>query len=76
MRGVTALRKSIARFIGTFALVVFEFFLTGPARAQTADIILVNGKILTLDGRSSVQQALAAVAPHSQFEETPRRGKP
>jgi predicted amidohydrolase YtcJ len=33
--------------------------LAGPAPAQTADIILVNGKILTLDERSSVQQALA-----------------
>jgi len=59
MRGVTQLRKSIARCIGLFALVVLGPFLTGPARAQTADMILVNGKILTLDERSSVQQALA-----------------
>jgi len=59
MRGVIQLRESIARFIGLFALVVLGLFLTGAARAQTADIILVNGKILTLDERSSVQQALA-----------------
>jgi predicted amidohydrolase YtcJ len=51
------LRESIARFIGVF--VVVGLFLTGAARAQTADIILVNGKILTLGERSSVQQALA-----------------
>jgi predicted amidohydrolase YtcJ len=57
MRGVTQLRKSIARFVGLSALVVLG--LASPARAQTADIILVNGKILTLDERSSVQQALA-----------------
>jgi len=57
MRGVTPLRKSIARFVGLSALVVLG--LAGPARAQTADIILVNSKILTLDGRSPVQQALA-----------------
>ena len=59
MRGVTPLRESIARFISLFALVVLGLFLAGPAPAQTADIILVNGKILTLDERSSVQQALA-----------------
>ena len=53
------MRKPIARFIGIFALVVLGLPLAGPARAQTADIILVNGKILTLDERSSVQQALA-----------------
>ncbi len=53
------MNKSIARFIGLFALFVLGLFLTGPARAQTADMILVNGKILTLDERSSVQQALA-----------------
>jgi predicted amidohydrolase YtcJ len=57
MRGVIQLRESIARFIGVF--VVVGLFLTGAARAQTADIILVNGKILTLGERSSVQQALA-----------------
>lgn len=56
---MTQLNKSIARFIGLFALFVLGLFLTGPARAQTADMILVNGKILTLDERSSVQQALA-----------------
>jgi len=57
MRGVTQLRKSIVRFVGLSALVVLG--LAGPARAQTADMILVNGKILTLDERSPVQQALA-----------------
>jgi len=57
MRGVIQLRESIASLIG--ALVVLGLFLTGSARAQTADMILVNGKILTLDERSSVQQALA-----------------
>lgn len=59
MRGVTELKKSIARFIGLFALVMPGLFLTGPARAQTADIIMDKGRILTLDGRSSVHQALA-----------------
>jgi len=59
MRGVIQLRESIASLIGLFALVVLGLVPTGSVRAQTADVILVNGKILTLDERSSVQQALA-----------------
>lgn len=55
------MKDSIVRFIGFVALAAFGLLQTGLARAQiqTADIILVNGKILTLDERSSVQQALA-----------------
>ena len=30
-----------------------------PAAAQAPDTVLVNGKIITLDARSSVQEALA-----------------
>jgi len=59
MRGVIQLRESIASLIGLFALVVLGLVPTGSVRAQTADMILVHGKILTLDERSSVQQALA-----------------
>lgn len=39
---------------------IAAFVLTGAtAQAQTADTLLVNGKIITLDGKSSVVQALA-----------------
>src|SRR5258705_11652213 len=33
--------------------------MAGPGRAQTADLILLHGRILTLDERSSVRDALA-----------------
>jgi predicted amidohydrolase YtcJ len=38
---------------------VLLFAAASAAHAQTADTILVNGKIVTLDGKSSVVQALA-----------------
>jgi len=41
------------------ALVAVGLVLAAPAWSQTADIVLVNGKILTVDERSSIQQALA-----------------
>jgi len=33
--------------------------MAGPGRAQTADLILLHGKILTLDERSSIREAMA-----------------
>src|SRR5436189_1794322 len=41
------------------ALVAVGLVLAAPAWSQTADIVLVNGKIVTVDERSSIQQALA-----------------
>src|SRR3989449_8579792 len=41
------------------AFVAVGLVLAPPAWSQTADIVLVNGKILTVDERSSIQQALA-----------------
>ena len=41
------------------AALVAAVLSTAAARAQTADTILVNGKILTLDAKSTVAQALA-----------------
>ena len=49
----------IARITGFCALAVLGLALAGPGRAQTADIILLHGKILTLDERSSVREAMA-----------------
>ncbi|HMG59030.1 MAG TPA: amidohydrolase family protein, partial [Burkholderiales bacterium] len=49
----------IARITGFSALAVLCLALAGPNRAQTADLILVHGKILTLDERSSVRDAMA-----------------
>jgi predicted amidohydrolase YtcJ len=54
------LRNPIARaivFSGTAA--ALGFAMAGPCRAQTADLILLHGKILTLDERSSVREAMA-----------------
>src|SRR5260221_1062988 len=33
--------------------------MAGPGRAQTADLILLHGRVLTLDERSSVREAMA-----------------
>jgi hypothetical protein len=49
----------IARITGFCALAVLGLALAGPGRAQTADIILLHGKILTLDERSSIREAMA-----------------
>jgi len=53
------LTNPIARITGFSALAVLCLALAGPNRAQTADLILVHGKILTLDERSSVRDAMA-----------------
>jgi predicted amidohydrolase YtcJ len=49
----------IARITGFCALAVLGLALAGPGRAQTADLILLHGKILTLDERSSIREAMA-----------------
>ena len=49
----------IARITGFCALAVLGLALAGPGRAQTADIILLHGRILTLDERSSIREAMA-----------------
>src|ERR1700694_4406018 len=41
------------------SLAVALFLIAGPASAQTADTVLFNGKILTVDENFSTQQALA-----------------
>jgi predicted amidohydrolase YtcJ len=41
------------------ALLGLTTLLAAPARSQIADTILINGKILTLDGQSTIPQALA-----------------
>jgi predicted amidohydrolase YtcJ len=43
----------------TKLFVVVFVLLTSAARAQTADTILVNGKIVTVDAQSSIREALA-----------------
>ena len=47
------------RLIGFSVLAVLGLAAAGPGRAQTADLILLHGRILTLDERSSVREALA-----------------
>lgn len=50
----------IARVIGVSAsAAALGLAMVGPGRAQTADIILLHGRILTLDERSSVREAMA-----------------
>ena len=55
MRGY--FERCLARVCG--ALVLLALGLAAPARANPADIVLVNGKIVTLDATSSVTEALA-----------------
>ena len=51
------MRSSFGRAI----LLVLALFATaaGPASAQAPDIVLVNGKIVTVDDRFTIAQALA-----------------
>jgi predicted amidohydrolase YtcJ len=53
------LKDCIAKFVGFCALGLLGLALAGPGGAQTADIILVHGKILTLDDHFSVREAVA-----------------
>ena len=50
----------IARVIGFSAsAAALGLAMAGPGRAQTADLILLHGRILTLDERSSIREAMA-----------------
>jgi len=51
--------KAFARVAAFAAAALTPVLAPAATRAQGADIILVNGKVITLDGRSSVAQALA-----------------
>jgi predicted amidohydrolase YtcJ len=42
-----------------FGLFVLLLCIAVPARAQTADTVLLNGKIVTADSRSSIHEAIA-----------------
>src|SRR5690348_1013425 len=42
-----------------FVWILFTVLAAAAAQAQSADTILLNGKIVTLDAKSSVVQALA-----------------
>ena len=53
------MKNPIARITGFSVLAVLGLALAGPGGAQTADLILLHGKILTLDERSSVREAMA-----------------
>jgi predicted amidohydrolase YtcJ len=44
------------RGLGSFAVLLC---IAVPAWAQTADTVLLNGKIVTVDGRSSIHEAVA-----------------
>src|SRR3984885_4442602 len=52
----------LARVCGALTLVLLALGLGASARANPADILLVNGKIVTLDGTSQVSEALAIEA--------------
>jgi hypothetical protein len=41
------------------ALITFVLIGPVPVRAQDAETVLVNGKIVTVDGRFAVREALA-----------------
>jgi predicted amidohydrolase YtcJ len=53
------LTNPIAKITAFSVLAVLGLALAGPGRAQTADLILLHGRILTLDERSSVREAMA-----------------
>ena len=53
------MRMHIAKFIRTTSLVLFTLAAASPAWSQNADMILVNGKILTVDTQFSIREAIA-----------------
>jgi predicted amidohydrolase YtcJ len=52
----------LARVCGGLTLALLALGLAAPASANPADTLLVNGKIVTLDGTSEVSEALAIEA--------------
>src|ERR1700676_2878488 len=53
------MRIKIAHFIRIALLAICALAIASPARAQGADTILVNGKILTVDSQFSTREAIA-----------------
>jgi predicted amidohydrolase YtcJ len=52
--------KNPSRVVLKVAVLVFAgLVLTVPGWSQSADMVLVNGKVLTMDGQSSTREALA-----------------
>ncbi|MEO8260100.1 MAG: amidohydrolase [Acidobacteriota bacterium] len=43
----------------TLALIFFSLLSVAPIAAQSADIVLVNGKVVTVDSQFSIRQAIA-----------------
>jgi predicted amidohydrolase YtcJ len=58
------LNKSSSWLFCAFVIWALAIGSSVPASADPADLLLVNGKIVTLDAASSVQQALAIEAGH------------
>jgi len=52
-------KEPVVRVKTLLALLAFGLLVVAPAWSQTADTILIDGKILTVDDRFSTQQALA-----------------
>jgi predicted amidohydrolase YtcJ len=55
-------RKFNSQLFGAFVVWALATCCTAPASANPADLLLVNGKIITLDAASSVKEALAIEA--------------
>ena len=53
------MRMQIANFVRAVLLAICALAIASPAWPQNADIILVNGKILTVDSKFSTREALA-----------------
>ncbi len=51
--------KSLGQFAGVFVVLLLDLAVPVSLRANPADIMLVNGRIITLDGASSTSEALA-----------------
>jgi predicted amidohydrolase YtcJ len=56
--------KTSSRLFRAFVICVFAIVSTIPASANPPDLLLLNGKIITLDAASSVKEALAIEAGH------------
>ncbi len=56
--------KSSSLLLRPLALLAIAMAAVNPASAAPADLLLINGKVVTLDAASSVKEALAVEAGH------------
>ncbi len=53
------MKTHVKNMLRVLSLIVLALIMASPAWSQTAETILVNGKVLTVDSRNSIREAVA-----------------